>query len=151
MGLEQAMAGEEPPRGEWEKPFLGCHRRRYNYRVTQTDKNGRQCWDFVNVKSCWGRCDSNEITDWKFPYKRSFHPVCVHADRAPAVTILKNCDPDVEPETAKYQYMDAISCRCQACSSSDTSCEAPKETHGISAVKILDITGAGVSEPDMDY
>jgi hypothetical protein len=40
---------------------LGCHRRLYRYKVTQSDSAGRSCWDNVNVMSCWGRCDSNEV------------------------------------------------------------------------------------------
>jgi len=31
--------------------------------VTKTDSAGRKCWDLVNVMSCWGRCDSNEVRD----------------------------------------------------------------------------------------
>lgn len=26
---------------------------------------GHECWDHVSVWSCWGRCDSREISDWK--------------------------------------------------------------------------------------
>lgn len=40
---------------------LECHRRTYTYRVTQTDENGKQCWDTLSVLACWGRCDSNEV------------------------------------------------------------------------------------------
>jgi len=40
---------------------LGCHRRLYSYKVMQSDSAGRSCWDTVNVMSCWGRCDSNEV------------------------------------------------------------------------------------------
>ncbi|XP_059617085.1 thyrostimulin beta-5 subunit [Phlebotomus argentipes] len=128
---------------------LGCHRRVYTYRVTQTDHKGRECWDVVSVMSCWGRCDSNEISDWKFPFKRSYHPVCVHAGRSPAVAVLKNCHPDAEPETRRYHYTEAIACHCQTCSTQDTSCEAPKETHNESAVKVLALTGPAAD--DLDY
>lgn len=120
---------------------LGCHKRKYNFRVTQTDKNGRSCWDLVSVKSCWGRCDSNEISDYKFPFKRSYHPVCVFSGRVPSVATLRNCDPGVEPLTNQYHYMEATSCKCQTCSSADTSCEAPKEIHHPFATKILDLYG----------
>ena len=40
---------------------LDCHRRVYSYKVSKTDSQGRQCWDTINVMSCWGRCDSNEV------------------------------------------------------------------------------------------
>lgn len=124
---------------------LGCHKRKYNFRVTQTDKKGRSCWDLVSVKSCWGRCDSNEISDYKFPFKRSFHPVCIFSGRIPSVAILRNCDADVEPLTNQYHYMEATSCKCQTCSSADTSCEAPKEIHHPFASKIMDLYGGGSS------
>ncbi len=60
---------------------------------------GRECWDHVSVWSCFGRCDSNEISDWKFPYKRSYHPVCMHAGRSKAVAMLRNCHQQASPET----------------------------------------------------
>jgi hypothetical protein len=41
---------------------LECHRRLYAYKVTKTDSAGRICWDMINVMSCWGRCDSNEVS-----------------------------------------------------------------------------------------
>lgn len=41
---------------------LECHRRMYAYKVTKTDSTGRICWDVINVMSCWGRCDSNEVS-----------------------------------------------------------------------------------------
>ena len=40
---------------------LDCNRRAYSHRVTQTDSEGRICWDTITVVSCWGRCDSNEV------------------------------------------------------------------------------------------
>ncbi|XP_017073292.1 thyrostimulin beta-5 subunit [Drosophila eugracilis] len=104
---------------------LGCHRRLYTYKVTQSDLLGHECWDYVSVWSCWGRCDSSEISDWKFPYKRSFHPVCVHAKRHSVTAILKNCHPNTEESVRKYQYTEAVNCNCQRCSTQDTSCEAP--------------------------
>ncbi|GAB0096621.1 glycoprotein hormone beta-5 [Sergentomyia squamirostris] len=128
---------------------LGCHRRIYTYRVTQTDQKGRDCWDDVSVVSCWGRCDSNEISDWKFPFKRSYHPVCVHAGRQATVAVLRNCHPEAEPETRRYHYTEAVGCHCQTCSTQDTSCEAPRETHDESAIKVLALSGP--APEDVDY
>ncbi|KAK9737826.1 hypothetical protein QE152_g10395 [Popillia japonica] len=56
-------AGIEP----FDSSTLECHRRIYTYQVSQSDANGRQCWDTLSVWACWGRCDSNEIADWRFP------------------------------------------------------------------------------------
>ncbi|XP_017036428.1 thyrostimulin beta-5 subunit [Drosophila kikkawai] len=127
---------------------LGCHRRLYTYKVTQTDIQGNECWDYVSVWSCWGRCDSSEISDWKFPYKRSFHPVCVHAKRQPAVAILKNCHSEADESISKYHYMEAVNCHCQTCSTQDTSCEAPANTVMDGGSKAIII---GAHSEDLDY
>lgn len=74
---------------------------------------GHECWDHVSVWSCWGRCDSREISDWKFPYKKSYHPVCVHAGRSKAVAMLRFCHPQADPETRRYEYLEANACHCQ--------------------------------------
>lgn len=42
---------------------LQCHTRQYTFRVTQVDENGRKCWDTLSVMACWGRCDSNEVSN----------------------------------------------------------------------------------------
>ncbi|KRT86549.1 hypothetical protein AMK59_2809 [Oryctes borbonicus] len=102
---------------------LECHRKIYTYYVSQSDVNGRQCWDTLSVWACWGRCDSNEIVDWRFPYKKSSHPVCVHYGRTRAVAILRHCEEGAHPSAARYEYLEAAGCQCQLCSSSDTSCE----------------------------
>ncbi|XP_031630340.1 thyrostimulin beta-5 subunit [Contarinia nasturtii] len=130
-------------------PTLGCHRRLYTYRITQADKNGRKCWDDVSVWSCWGRCDSREISDWKFPYKKSYHPVCVHAGRSKAVATLRHCDFGAHPETTRYEYLEANGCNCQTCSTSDTSCEAPNIFRDESSVKVLSM--AGLNSDDLEY
>ncbi|KAK8389495.1 hypothetical protein O3P69_008888 [Scylla paramamosain] len=102
---------------------LECHRRQYSYKVHKTDDNGRMCWDVVNVMSCWGRCDSNEIADWKFPYKRSHHPVCIHDKTQLTEVTLRNCDEGVTPGTELYSYHEATRCACAVCKSSQASCE----------------------------
>ncbi|KAI4460539.1 glycoprotein hormone beta chain [Holotrichia oblita] len=112
-------AGIEP----FDSSTLECHRRIYTYQVSQSDANGRQCWDTLSVWACWGRCDSNEIADWRFPYKKSSHPVCVHYGRTRSVAILRHCEEGAHPSAARYEYLEAAGCQCQLCSSSDTSCE----------------------------
>lgn len=41
---------------------IECHRREFTYRAVNTDENGRQCWDVVTAMSCWGRCDTGEVS-----------------------------------------------------------------------------------------
>ncbi|XP_076266953.1 glycoprotein hormone beta 5 [Rhynchophorus ferrugineus] len=106
-----------------ENATLKCHKRVYNYRVSQFDQNGKECWDVLSVSACWGRCDSNEIPDFRFPYKKSNHPVCVHYGRNKAFVILRNCEEGALPSAARYEYYEAADCKCQLCSSLDTSCE----------------------------
>ncbi|XP_069947803.1 thyrostimulin beta-5 subunit [Cherax quadricarinatus] len=102
---------------------LECHRRQYTYKVHKSDDDGRVCWDFVNVMSCWGRCDSNEIADWKFPYKRSHHPVCMHEQTQLTEVTLRHCDDGAAPGTEMYSYHEAARCACSVCKSSEASCE----------------------------
>lgn len=37
----------------------------------------------------------------------------MHAGRAKAVAYLRHCNENVEPETRRYEYMEAIGCHCQ--------------------------------------
>lgn len=124
---------------------------------TESDAKGYSCSDTIVVNACWGRCDSKEISDWKFPFKKSHHPVCVHsgtsvlinfnewisfhcfAGRTKVTTILRNCDPEASMEAKKYEYMEANSCSCQICSTIDTSCESPQALTrtGGSVVKLI--------------
>ncbi|XP_076314640.1 thyrostimulin beta-5 subunit-like [Tachypleus tridentatus] len=103
---------------------LECHRREYTYTATRTDSRGRQCWDSLTVMSCWGRCDSGEIADWRFPFKKSFHPVCIHERKRLVKVILQHCDPDADPELRIFEYYEADTCACQICESSTASCES---------------------------
>ncbi|XP_050346711.1 thyrostimulin beta-5 subunit isoform X1 [Nymphalis io] len=104
-------------------PNSRCKLKRYTHNAVQTDFNGLRCWDEVDIMSCWGYCLSYETADWQFPYKVSFHPVCVHGERKHASIKLRYCDPGVEPGTEIYHYVEAANCKCQVCSSEDTSCE----------------------------
>ncbi|XP_075974662.1 thyrostimulin beta-5 subunit-like [Anticarsia gemmatalis] len=100
-----------------------CKLRVYLARAEQIDENGLRCWDTVKVPACGGRCDSREISDWEFPFKKSHHPVCVHSARRPLTTHLRNCDSGVAPGTDVFQFVAAEDCRCKVCSSQHTSCE----------------------------
>ncbi|GAB6024972.1 glycoprotein hormone beta [Chamberlinius hualienensis] len=102
---------------------LGCHRREYTYKVVRSDSLGRKCWGYVRAMSCWGRCDSNEIADWQFPFKISYHPVCIHDQRVLQKVTLANCEADVELGTSTYEYYDAVTCSCRKCKSSSANCE----------------------------
>ncbi|KAE8739983.1 Glycoprotein hormone beta5 [Frankliniella occidentalis] len=112
-----------PPAGVDVRTTLECHPRVYNSTVSRSDRNGRTCFDHVSVTSCWGRCDSNEISDYRFPYKRSHHPVCIHDVHEPRVVVLRHCQEGVEPGTERYEYLEAKRCSCQVCRSSEASCE----------------------------
>ncbi|KAM3959608.1 thyrostimulin beta-5 subunit [Aphomia sociella] len=100
-----------------------CVRRVTLARAEQIDEKGRRCWDRVKVHSCGGRCDSREISDWEFPFKKSHHPVCVYGTRRSVMARLRNCDPGVTPGTENFHYIAAEDCRCKVCSSQHTSCE----------------------------
>lgn len=42
---------------------LKCHVREYTYKAIRRDDYGRSCWQYLTIKSCWGRCDSSEVRD----------------------------------------------------------------------------------------
>lgn len=128
------------------KAPIGCHKRLYTYRVTreilsfnqqfsrcnifsstESDAKGNSCYDTISITACWGRCDSKEASDWKFPFKKSHHPVCMHSGRVRTSVMLRNCDPDAGLEARKYDYMEPVGCSCQTCSSADTWCESPQQ------------------------
>ncbi|XP_030024166.1 thyrostimulin beta-5 subunit-like [Manduca sexta] len=100
-----------------------CSRRIYLAKAEQADEMGRRCWDTVKVPACGGRCDSREISDWEFPFKKSYHPVCVYGSRKSLVVYLRNCDPGVTSGTDVFHFVAAENCRCKVCSSQYTSCE----------------------------
>ncbi|KFM62737.1 Glycoprotein hormone beta-5, partial [Stegodyphus mimosarum] len=100
-----------------------CLRREYTLKATRSDAFGRQCWDIIRVTSCWGRCDSFEIPDWRFPYKISVHPVCIHDHKKLRRVLLRNCDPGADPHLRIYEYYEAETCSCKVCNSSDTFCD----------------------------
>lgn len=66
---------------------------------------------------------SSQISDFRFPFKRSHHPVCIHDVREPRLIILRNCMEGVEPGTERFEYLEAKRCSCRACRSSEASCE----------------------------
>ncbi|KAI0239223.1 Thyrostimulin beta-5 subunit [Lamellibrachia satsuma] len=104
---------------------IKCHVRNYTYRISKPYplKNGTQlpCYDDVDVDSCWGRCDSNEIADYEPPYKQSSHPVCTYSGRQSRSYRLRHCHP-AHPEPYA-EVFDAVACVCKTCSADDTSCE----------------------------
>lgn len=77
MGLSSVVEGQTLIEG----PELGCNIQVHAHKVKQFDSQGRSCTGEVKVLICKGRCDSKEISDWKFPYKRAFHPVCLHVSQ----------------------------------------------------------------------
>ncbi|XP_055945858.1 thyrostimulin beta-5 subunit-like [Argiope bruennichi] len=106
------------------KNVLQCLRREYTLRASRSDDFGRRCWDVIRTTSCWGRCDSFEIPDWRFPYKISIHPVCMHDQKILRKVRLRHCDPpDTDDELRIYEYYDAATCSCGVCNSSDTFCD----------------------------
>ena len=62
-----AAAMTETDTGLNEAVTLECHVRRYTYTVTKENhvtEDGRilECSGHVTVFSCWGRCDSSEVS-----------------------------------------------------------------------------------------
>ena len=149
--LDADQMGTEMLGSELDGLTFSCVKRLYSFQVSQQDSEGRSCWDTVNVVSCWGKCDSSEVMlalrtqtlelifwvnfrdiffqfhfkigDWRFPFKRSRHPVCMHDEIQLQQHILNNCDPDVEPGTEVYTAIEAVSCKCQICKPETSACQ----------------------------
>lgn len=68
-----------------------------------------------------------QTTDWKFPFKKSFHPVCIHDTRERIKITLKNCDKDVDLGTDSFEIQQALSCKCSTCKTSEANCESIRE------------------------
>lgn len=65
---------------------LGCHRREYTFKAVQTDSMGRSCYQYITTMSCWGRCDSGEVSDAFF--LSSIHHSLIHLPCTPLTTHL---------------------------------------------------------------
>ncbi|KPM03655.1 hypothetical protein QR98_0020890 [Sarcoptes scabiei] len=104
---------------------LDCHERSFTFKAIQTDpKTGLQCRDYIKLLSCWGRCNSGEISDYRFPYKRSFHYVCIHNFIERKAFKLTDCDPGAPEHLQWYRTVVAKSCVCRQCESSMANCES---------------------------
>ncbi|KAK7103950.1 thyrostimulin beta-5 subunit-like [Littorina saxatilis] len=121
LGLSPASASLINPR-----TTLQCHVRSYSFRATKppiVNENGDlvTCEGEVHVNSCWGRCDSSEIGDFKMPFKVSRHPVCTYTGRVVRTVTLSECQG--YPGDPTIEVFDAAGCACRLCDSDFTSCE----------------------------
>lgn len=56
------IVGQLAATGSESANALDCKKKLYTFQVSKTDSNGKVCSDEINVMSCWGRCDSNEVS-----------------------------------------------------------------------------------------
>nr|XP_046917196.1 thyrostimulin beta-5 subunit-like [Dermatophagoides farinae] len=104
---------------------LDCHERSFTFKAVQTDPvTGLQCRDYIRLLSCWGRCNSGEISDYRFPYKRSFHNVCIHDVVEKRLFELTDCDAGAPEYLRSYETVVAKSCVCRRCETSMVNCES---------------------------
>lgn len=61
-----SIVGQLAATGMESANALDCKKKLYTFQVSKTDSNGRVCSDEINVMSCWGRCDSNEVSFVKY-------------------------------------------------------------------------------------
>ena len=64
-----------------------------------------------------------QIADWRFPFKQSYHPICGHDKKRMRKVRLKHCDAGVEDSLRSYKIVEAVTCSCRVCHSSQASCE----------------------------
>lgn len=136
--------------GPRKQPPNTCEKLPYTFKVEQIDEKGYRCEGTITVNACYGRCQSKEISDWKFPFKRAHHPVCVtFSGVSKVVTTLTNCDAEADMSIRRYEYTEPIDCTCRLCSSSNTSCESPGQlTHNRNPM--VKLVAAPIIETD-DY
>ncbi|OTF76583.1 hypothetical protein BLA29_006308 [Euroglyphus maynei] len=104
---------------------LDCHERSFTFKAVRTDPvTGLQCRDYIRLLSCWGRCSSGEIADYRFPYKRSFHNVCIHDVVEKRLFELTDCDRGAPEYLRSYEAVVAKSCVCRRCETSMVNCES---------------------------
>ncbi|KAK3093509.1 hypothetical protein FSP39_016608 [Pinctada imbricata] len=105
--------------------MTNCYVRDYRFQASKpfVTKSGYvlPCSDVITVKSCWGRCDSSEIADYKIPFKISNHPVCTYSGAKKRIVRLQNCHP-LHPDPY-YVIYDASKCACRTCNPEYISCE----------------------------
>ncbi|KAL5273104.1 gpb5 family protein [Megaselia abdita] len=108
-----------------EKPFQSqeCQKGMSLLRITKSDNRGRECCDYGNETSCISRCDSINISDYKYIYKKSLQKICEDIALQTAVAFLRNCHRDAGEEAKRYEYSEPV--ECQSCNSSDTEFESP--------------------------
>lgn len=106
---------------------MECKLKRYKFTASKVDQFGNKCSGEVVATICYGGCDTGEIADWLFPYKKSIHKVCRHGQRVRRRKLLTDCEwagseAPVDPQLREYHYVDAASCVCKKCTSIDTTC-----------------------------
>ncbi|KAF0296284.1 Thyrostimulin beta-5 subunit [Amphibalanus amphitrite] len=105
-------------------PAAGCEPRLDRpMHVLRRDPAGLACWGTVRAVTCWGHCQSHEVPDWRFPYRRSYHPVCMHGTVQLRTVTLPHCQPGAAAGTDRHTFLDAVSCGCAPCRGAVASCE----------------------------
>ncbi|ELU06222.1 hypothetical protein CAPTEDRAFT_172959 [Capitella teleta] len=80
-----------------------------------------ECRDNVTTTACSGWCYSSELSDYRMPFKISYHTVCTYAGLKKRKAFLRNCDPrHRHPYTYVY---DAQGCMCKVCDRETTHCQ----------------------------
>lgn len=102
---------------------LECNKRQYTFKAVKRDDLGNKCSGILKATICYGSCDTGEIADWIFPFKKSIHKVCSHGQRVRRRVILPECSSSsVDPSLREYHYVDAKTCVCQKCNPAETTC-----------------------------
>ncbi|KAL1228761.1 Thyrotropin subunit beta [Trichinella spiralis] len=87
------------------------------------DNQGRSCHQQIATVACRGLCESYESSDYRIPESVVFkYSKCDYEQFERRVTLLSNCDADIDPGVQLYHYDEAISCSCKSCMSFDDDC-----------------------------
>lgn len=104
------------------KDTFECNKRQYTFKAVKRDDLGNKCSGIIKATICYGSCDTGEIADWIFPFKKSIHKVCSHGQRVRRRVILPECTSNLDPSLREYHYVDARTCVCRKCDPAETTC-----------------------------
>ncbi|KRZ59516.1 Glycoprotein hormone beta-5 [Trichinella nativa] len=86
----------------------------YIFNASVIDNQGRSCHQQIATVACRGLCESYESSDYRIPESVVFkYSKCDYDQFERRVTLLSNCDADIDPGVQLYHYDEAISCSCK--------------------------------------
>ncbi|KRY88990.1 Glycoprotein hormone beta-5 [Trichinella pseudospiralis] len=95
--------------------IIPCAPVAYIFNASVIDNQGRSCHQQIATVACRGLCESYESSDYRIPESVVLkYSKCDYEQFERRVTLLNNCDADIDPGVKLYHYKEAISCSCKS-------------------------------------